>query len=345
MPTQTLDDGCGAGIRCRQWLTWGAAATVLWLVLGLQLLPALLGGLAVFELVAVLERALRFTSLTAGRTRTLAVTLLAAAVIALLALLGVGGIAFLRHAGTAMPALITKLADAFTHLQSILPHWVGEYLPTGPLELRKALLRTISEHVSALSHAGREFGRVAALILIGMILGALLALHRSIGTRGPGPLAQAASQATARFAATFRRVVLAQGWIALVNTLFTAIYLLVALPLAGVHLPLAKTLVGLTFVVGFLPIIGNLVSNTIIVLISFTHSPTIAIVSLVFLIVIHKLEYFLNAHIIGTHIRAHAWELLLAMLVMEAAFGIAGVIAAPIYYAYFKHELVDARLI
>lgn len=340
-----LNQNFQTNVRWQQWLIWAAAALVLWAVLGLHLLPALLGGLAVFELVAVLERALRFTALETGRTRTLAVTLLAVAVIALLALLGVGGVAFLRHSSTAIPALIAKLAEALSHLQAILPQWVGEYLPTQPQELRHTLLQTLSEHVAALSHVGREFGRIAALVLIGMILGALLALHRSIGNREPGPLAKAVNHEAARFAVAFRRIVLAQGWIAVVNTTFTALYLLVALPLAGVHLPLAKTLVVLTFVVGFLPIIGNLMSNSVIVLISFTYSPSIAIVSLAFLVVIHKLEYFLNAHIIGTHIRAHAWELLLAMLVMEAAFGIAGVIAAPVYYAYYKHELADAELI
>jgi predicted PurR-regulated permease PerM len=71
----------------------------------------------------------------------------------------------------------------------------------------------------------------------------------------------------------------------------------------------------------------------------------LAIGSLAFLIVIHKLEYFLNARIVGGQIRAHAWELLLAMLVMEAAFGIAGVAAAPIYYAYLKDELAARELI
>jgi len=54
--------------------------------------------------------------------------------------------------------------------------------------------------------------------------------------------------------------------------------------------------------------------------------------------VIHKLEYFLNARIVGGQIRAHAWELLVAMLTMEAAFGIPGIVAAPIYYAYIKSE-------
>jgi predicted PurR-regulated permease PerM len=67
--------------------------------------------------------------------------------------------------------------------------------------------------------------------------------------------------------------------------------------------------------------------------------------SLAYLVVIHKLEYFLNARIIGSHIKARAWELLIAMLVMEAAFGISGLIAAPIFYAFFKQEMRDKGLI
>ncbi|HEU0195758.1 MAG TPA: hypothetical protein VFQ88_00905 [Nevskiaceae bacterium] len=329
----------------RQWLTWGIATAVLLLVLVLHLLPALLGGLAVFELVAVLERALRFTSLEARRTRTLAVTLLTALVILLLAALGIGVTTFFRHSSTAVPALLTKLADAFADAQAVVPSWIGEYLPSNIEALRHSLRELVSQHSATLSSAGREFGRVAAHIIIGMVLGGLLALHRSVSRRRPGPLAAAISHASARFAIAFRRVVLAQGWIALVNASFTAIYLLIVLPLFGVHLPLAKTLVVLTFVIGFLPIVGNLISNSAIVLISFTISIDVAIASLVFLIGVHKLEYFLNAKIIGTHIRAHAWELLIAMLVMEAAFGIAGVVAAPIYYAYLKHELASAHMI
>jgi predicted PurR-regulated permease PerM len=77
----------------------------------------------------------------------------------------------------------------------------------------------------------------------------------------------------------------------------------------------------------------------VIVVVSLAHSPGVALASLVFLIVIHKLEYFLNAKIVGNRINARAWELLLAMLLMEAAFGLPGVVAAPVYYAYLKDEL------
>jgi predicted PurR-regulated permease PerM len=66
---------------------------------------------------------------------------------------------------------------------------------------------------------------------------------------------------------------------------------------------------------------------------------------MVYLVFIHKLEYFLNARIVGGRIQARTWELLLAMLVMEAAFGLPGLVAAPVYYAYLKRELSDRGVV
>jgi predicted PurR-regulated permease PerM len=117
------------------------------------------------------------------------------------------------------------------------------------------------------------------------------------------------------------------------------------LPLLGIHLPLVKTLIAITFVLGLIPVAGNLISNSIIVIVSLSQSLTVALGSLLYLVVIHKFEYFLNARIVGDQIRARAWELLIVMLMMEAAFGIAGVVAAPIYYAYIKSELRAKNLV
>ena len=39
------------------------------------------------------------------------------------------------------------------------------------------------------------------------------------------------------------------------------------------------------------------------------------------------------------------WELLTAMLAMEALFGVPGVIAAPVLYAYVKCELSEYGLV
>src|SRR5207302_6155651 len=104
-------------------------------------------------------------------------------------------------------------------------------------------------------------------------------------------------------------------------------------------------MIAVTFVAGLLPVIGNLISNTMIFVVSLAHSPFVAVASLVYLIVIHKLEYFLNARIVGTQISARAWELLIAMVAMETVFGIGGLVAAPIVYAWVKDELKCRGLI
>src|SRR5262249_7815647 len=121
--------------------------------------------------------------------------------------------------------------------------------------------------------------------------------------------------------------------------------LAVVFPLFGLNLPLTKTLIAITFIVGLLPVVGNLISNTAITVVALSISLYTALAALLFLVVIHKLEYFLNARIVGERIHARGWELLRAMIVLEVAFGIGGLIAAPIYYAYIKNELTDSGLI
>jgi len=146
-------------------------------------------------------------------------------------------------------------------------------------------------------------------------------------------------------AAAFHNVVFAQIKVSLVNTVLTCGFLFGVLPLFGLHFPFAKTVVVLTFIAGLLPIIGNLISNTVIVLIGLSISLEAALIALIYLVLIHKLEYFINARIFGSRISAKTWEILLAMLVFESAFGLAGVVAAPVYYAYLKAELRASRLI
>jgi predicted PurR-regulated permease PerM len=186
---------------------------------------------------------------------------------------------------------------------------------------------------------GKEAGRVTAHIFIGMIVGGMLALREAVSVEHFKPFAGALYGRCALLSDAFKRVVFAQIRISAINTFFTAIYLAVVLPLMGVHLPLVKTMIAITFVVGLIPVIGNLISNAVIVVVSLSQSLGVALGSLLYLVIIHKFEYFLNARIVGNQIRANAWELLIAMLCMEAAFGLIGIVAAPIYYAYIKAEL------
>ena len=183
-------------------------------------------------------------------------------------------------------------------------------------------------------------GRLLVHLLVGMVIGAMAALYDTTYIHHYKPLSAALHQRIVRLHQVFKQIVFAQIRIAGINAIFTGIFLALALPMAGIHLPFVKTMILITFIAGLLPVVGNLISNTVIVVISLSHSLSTAAFALLFLVTIHKLEYFLNAKIIGTQINARAWELLTAMLVMESLFGIPGVIAAPVFYAYLKAELV-----
>ncbi|MGH8456813.1 MAG: AI-2E family transporter [Stenotrophobium sp.] len=322
-----------------------AAIVALLAILQLHLLSALLACLLVYELVHMLASLLGLGRLNATRAKIIAVALLATFVVGLLMLLGIGTASLFRHGGDSLPALLQKLAEILENSRGQMPSWLSDYVPSDADELRQTIAEWLRAHSSALPGAGRILGTIAAHILIGMVIGAMLALHQAAPLSAHRPLARAIVSRARRMSLSFRRVVFAQAWIAGINTAFTALYLVVALPLLGIHLPLVKTMIALTFVAGLIPIIGNLISNAVIVLVSLSFSLPMALGSLIFLIAIHKLEYFLNARIIGSHIRARAWELLSAMLLMEAAFGIPGLISAPIYYAYLKDELTELQLV
>ena len=107
----------------------------------------------------------------------------------------------------------------------------------------------------------------------------------------------------------------------------------------------ATTIVFVTFVCGLIPVLGNLVSNAVIVILSLGVSGGTAIASLIFLVVSHKLQYLLNSRIVGGEIDSQAWEILFAIIIGEAAFGVSGVVMAPIVYAFVKRELRDRGLV
>lgn len=327
-----------------QQASWILAALALILVLQLHLLPALLAGLLVYELVHLTAPLLE-SRLSGLRAKQGAVIFLAAIVVGATGLATALTIGFFRSDSGSLAALAQKMAEILENSRHSMPDWLVDTLPDSVEGTKTAVVQWLREHAGQVQLIGKEAGLAMAHVLIGLVIGAMLALREVVGQRITQPLAAALTERARRLADAFRRIVFAQVRISAINTVLTAIYLAVLLPLFGIHLPLTKTMIALTFVVGLLPVIGNLVSNTVIVIVSLAHSPQIAMASLGFLVVVHKFEYFLNARIVGARISAQSWELLLAMLVTEAAFGLPGVIAAPVYYAYLKQELIDAGMV
>jgi len=131
---------------------------------------------------------------------------------------------------------------------------------------------------------------------------------------------------------SFARVMGAQILISAINTVLTAGFL------AFNSYPYAPLLTALVFLCGLLPIVGNIISNTLIVLVGFTISSRTGIYALIFLVVIHKLEYFLNSKIIGRRINSPMWLTLIGLLLGERLAGIPGMILAPVVLHYIKVE-------
>jgi predicted PurR-regulated permease PerM len=341
MPTADPPDH-RAAVTGPELASWVLAGIALLLILVLRLLPALIAGLLVYELVAVMAPPLQ-RHFSGARSRMVSLVALITAVILLITAATFGVLEFLERGG-GISALLQKIADIVEGSRGALPEWLTRNLPADVEGLRSLLSEWLRGHAQEIGRATGEAGRTLAHIIIGIAIGAILALHS--GTKAEQrPLARALSERGRRFGDAFRQVMFAQARISAINTAATAVYLAGILPLFGVELPFKATLIGLTFVTGLLPVVGNLLSNSAIVIVSLAHSIYVAAASLVFLVVIHKGEYLLNARIVGSRIHARAWELLVAMVALEAAFGIGGLIAAPIYYAYIKGELADRGLV
>ena len=323
------------------WLLIGLAMV---LVLVFHLLPALLAGLLVYQLVHILTPYIA-QKLPGSRAKIIAIALLAIVIVGLLTLAGAGLVAFFRSESGSLTVLLAKMAQIIEDSRKTLPIWILDRLPADAITFKEQATTWLREHADDLQVVGKEAGRVTAHVLIGMIVGGMIALRDATKADHYKPFARAMAQRAWLFGDAFKRIVFAQLRIASINAFFTGIYLAVMLPLLGIQLPLVKTMIAITFVVGLIPVVGNLISNTVIVIVSLSHSLAVAIGSLAYLVIIHKFEYFLNARIVGGQIRANAWELLIAMLLMEAVFGIAGIVAAPIYYAYVKSELCAKDLV
>lgn len=328
----------------RNWAI-GLVLAGLFAVMQMHLVAALFTGLLVHELVHALAPRLAFGGMGGGRARLLTVGLIATLVIAALAGLFVGVVVFLRSETAGPGDLMGRFADIIEASRGAFPPWLTSRLPTDPRELQAVLVDYMREHTGQVRDFGTSIGRSVGHIVIGAVIGAMICLREAGAQTSSTRLVDALTGRFSILARAFRRVVFAQVKISAINTVLTAVYLALVLPMFGIHLPLRKTMIAITFVAGLMPIIGNLVSNTVIVIVSLAGSLVVAAGSLAFLVMLHKFEYLLNARIIGHQVKSSAWELLTAMLVAETAFGVPGLIAAPIVYAYIKDELKGLGLV
>ena len=216
--------------------------------------------------------------------------------------------------------------------------------------LRQVVIQTLGEEAHYLRNVA-NFAKTTTVTLVFSILGIVAAAslffktgldpYRSTHRVKNNLYSICCDEVSTRFRdfyRSFATVIGAQITISLINTALTGIFLF------AIQMPYAPMLIAVAFLCGLVPIVGNLVSNTVIVFVALTVSLKLAIFALVFLVVIHKLEYFLNSKIIGDRIRNPVWLTLVALIIGERLMGIPGLILAPVVLNYLRVEMLTVEV-
>jgi len=278
--------------------------------------------------------------LSCGRSKLLGVTLY----LILVAGIGYGLFYFSSQAYKTLP----KIADESIPAVVNYAERQGIELPfTDYASLRTLALEGVKDRLANLGRYAREFVLQLAMLVIGLVV----ALSMFINARWEveddpnvvkgslySTVAHELADRVATFYQSFATVIGAQLIISLINTALTSVFLV------WNGFPYMSVILVLTLLFGLLPIIGNILSNTLIVGVGFTLSPRMALISLVFLVVIHKLEYFLNSKIIGDRIKNPMWLTLIGLVIGEKLMGIPGMILAPVVLHYIKVEASRNKL-
>lgn len=207
--------------------------------------------------------------------------------------------------------------------------------------LKTLATREMSERFSELTNFAKLATKEVVVLLIGLVVAVSAFLNPKLDIDPhQHPIANNLYSACCNelvermksFYQSFETVMGAQIIISMINTALTAVFIF------SVSMKHPVVLVGVTFLCGLLPIIGNILSNCVIVAVGFTMSPTMAIAALVFLVLLHKLEYFLNSKIIGDRIKNPVWLTMMGLIVGERLMGISGMILAPVVLYYMKVE-------
>ncbi|HSH95232.1 MAG TPA: AI-2E family transporter [Roseimicrobium sp.] len=275
-----------------------------------------------------------------GYSKALGVTLF----VILTSSLGFGFFFFSKQAYVAIPKIVSTTIPVMIEYAEKQ----GVELPFYDYDsLKQLAMDTVKEKMSGVGRYARDASLQIASLLIGFVVAISLFVdprfdlrqrHHSEGEDLYSSTWNEISIRFQRFYESFSTVIGAQIVISTINTALTAAFLLWS------GFPHASVIIVLTFLFGLLPIIGNLMSNTLIVGVGLTISPQMAFISLAYLVVLHKLEYFLNSKIIGDRIKNPMWLTLLGLIIGEKLMGIPGMILAPVVLHYVKVEATRSKM-
>jgi predicted PurR-regulated permease PerM len=237
---------------------------------------------------------------------------------------------FPKIAQTAIPAIV-----GFAEKNGIeLPFTDYQSLKSAALDEAQEGVAVVGKYATAASF---QFVLVVAglVVALSMFLGSGWTTDHNESNPPDNLYFSVTRELTARFKAfydSFSKVIGAQILISAINTVLTAVFLLLN------HYPNSGLLATFVFLCGLIPIVGNIISNSLIVGVGFTITARTGVYALVFLVVIHKLEYFLNSRIIGSRIKCPMWLTLIGLILGEKLMGVPGMVLAPVALQFIRVE-------
>jgi predicted PurR-regulated permease PerM len=248
-----------------------------------------------------------------------------------------------------VPRFVADLPDYVKNLDQNMTGRVGEWLaswkvPVQVSEFKPKAIDWIREHIGESLDYAKRAGTNIVLWLIAFVL-TFLINHGRLGRSDSGKTAIVAphlwgflaafiEQKIGAFYGFFRQVMAGQVVISAINTVLTLGLLIV------LGIPNKIALVVLVFLFGLMPVIGNLISNTLICISALLWAGLFQVaMALAFLVIIHKLEYFLNSKIIGNIVKLPVYMTLLGLIVGESLFQVSGIILAIPVILFVRAEL------
>lgn len=249
----------------------------------------------------------------------------------------------------AIPSIIKHLPDyvdqiqasAIEDFESLNERFnLGKYID--PQEVRATIIQAAKVVIGFLIGKLRAFYTTFIYFIIALVINLLLYHDTrkidSVFLRKPnsllGFLYTFTKTRVGLFYHYFKVVMGGQIIISTINTAITASVILL------LDLPNATVLIVLVFLFGLLPIIGNIISNTILTASALATAGAFeAAVCLGLLVGIHKLEYFLNSKIIGDIVKLPMAVTLTALILTEIILGAFEMIIAIPLVLFIRHEM------
>ena len=229
---------------------------------------------------------------------------------------------------------------------------IKQFLPKG---LSKHVPKTIEEFSTwgeqiggFLGQHGLSMGGAGIILMFQLLFATLIAISCSTAkweSEGSTPFLTHLKDVYRDYTICFSKLMGAQVYVAFWNALCTMVFVYLILPMVGVTLSFREILVVFTLVISLIPALGNMIANAVMAMLCLPHGAFVLLAAVVFLIVVHKAEYIINAKIIGKTVEASVPEMLLAILIGERLFGLPGLMLGPVTYAFLKMHLKKMNIL